>query len=152
MVIGLFIDLWNWRYTRNRIQLLRNAKEIMQVHRLKISALGVLYTIVEMDKSLPDNLTDRFLITKLKVVDDALVSINLDGLMHFTHKLYGETETTRYILVKFVPNMPHWTWKYFISSCILATVVIYVAARLITYYGLWAKFLELIKPILNALY
>lgn len=152
MVIGLFIDLWNWQYTRKRIQLLREAKEIMRVNRLKISLLGVLYTVVEMDKSIPEHLTDRFLINKLKVVDDALVSINLDGLMHFTHELYGETETTWYILVKFVPNMPHWTWKYFLSSLLVGSTVVYVAARLIIYYGLWTKFVELIKPVLNALY
>lgn len=119
----------------------------MQSHKLKISFLGVLYTIVEVDKSIPDALTDKFIMKRLSIVDDALVSINLDGMLHITSKLYGENETTRFILVKFVPNMPHWTWKYFISSCVL----MYVIIRLTIYYGLWSKFIELIKPVLDAL-
>jgi len=148
MVIGLFIDLWNWQYTRKRVQLMKLSTEIMRVNKLKISFLGVLYTVVEIDKSIPEALYDKFIMKKLAIVDDALVSINLDGMMHIESKLYGETETSKYFLVKFVPNMPHWTWKYFIISCI----TVFVLARIIIHFGLWTKFVELIKPVLDALY
>jgi len=147
MIIGLFIDIWNWLYTRNRIQLMRMSTEIMQTNKLRISVFGVLYTIVEVDKSIPDALVERFLMKKLSIIDDALVSINLDGLMHFTHKIYGETNTTRYVLVKFVPNMPHWNWRYFLTSCALAFVII----KLVIYYDLWPKIFNIYKILIEAL-
>lgn len=148
MIIGLFIDLWNWWYTRNRIQLIRDAREIWQPHKLKISILGVLYTVVEVDDAVPDHLIDRFLSQRLAMVDDALVAINLDGLIHFKATQIQKTATGRYMLCKFIPNMPHWTWTYFLFSCLLAFVII----KLVMYFGLWAKFFDLIKPLLDAIY
>ncbi len=148
MIIGLFIDVWNWLYTRNRIQLMHEANIILETHKLRISVLGVLYTIVEIDKSIPDALIDKFIMKKLGVVDDALVAINLDGLMHLKYELYAENDMTRFVLIKFIPNMPHWTFKYITTSVIL----IFVLYKVFMYFDLWTKFLNLIKPILHAIH
>lgn len=146
MIIGLFIDLWNYWYTRSRIKLMKNATEIWATNKLKLSILGVLYTIVEIDKSIPDNLVAKAITVKLSIVDDALVAINLDGLIHFESSLYAENNTTRFMLVKFVPNMPHWTWWYFLTSCASAFIII----KLILYFGLWQKMMDFIGPYFDS--
>lgn len=149
MIIGLFIDVWNWIYTKNRIKLLKsNSVEIWQANKLRLSYLGVLYTVVEVDKTIPENLVGRFIHSRLKVVDDALVAINLDGLLTFKYQLYAESDITRYMLVKFVPNMPHWTWWYFGSSCVVG----YVAVKLLLYFEVFKHIGEFLKPVIDVLY
>jgi len=145
MIIGLFVDLWNYFYTWNRIKLMKESTEIWTTHKLKLSILGVLYTIVEIDKSIPDHLVSKAITVKLSIVDDALVAINLDGLIHFESILYAENNTTRFMLVKFVPNMPHWTWWYFLTSCASAFVIV----KLILYFDLWQKLINYIDPFLQ---
>lgn len=143
-IVGLFVDLWNWGYTRSRIQLLRREKEIWKVHRLKISLLGVLYTMVEINKQdVPEVLIGRYLIGRLRVIDDALVAINLDGLIRFEFMIYAEDNVKNYVLVKFIPIMPHWNGWYLFTSTItggiLAWIVIHfnLVPKIVNFINQW---------------
>lgn len=131
MIYGLFLDIWNWRFTKSRLKLLKTQPMIWNRYNLKISFLGVLYLIVRVDKSVPPEMVHQLIDNYLYQLNESLLVINLDGLLKFDASKYSENENQEFYLVKYVPAMPHFTWAYVLTSCALA----YVLYRLTLFFG-----------------
>jgi len=81
MNIPIYSKIANYFYTINCFKAIKNDETINRVNKFKMSRFNVLYTFVKIDKDIPKEYTRQVIASRMALVDEAMYSMNLDGLV-----------------------------------------------------------------------
>lgn len=135
-IFGYIIDIVNWFYIKERLKLLRSEPTIWDYYKLRISSLGVLYLIIEIDKALPTAYVDQHIDTKLGMLNEALLTVNLSGLLDYESRRVGnddsednKTDLKKFYLIKYIPVFRFFNFWYTVKSVIVGYISYKLAAH-----------------------
>lgn len=151
MVMGLLSwrDISNYMYTRSCFKLMKQDRVLWENKKLGLTFLGVLYTKVAVDKKTPKNAHEGVVIDCLRVIDEALITMNLDGCVTVSVNPYWDTEGAVIYLVKFIPVFPRvFSLKYWIMAAISGSILFLVTVWWIRKYDHINNLIEFIKSVI----
>lgn len=145
-------DIRNYIYTRNCFRLAIKDTLLKRTYDLKMTRVGVLYTFIKIPQNTPEAYHDDIIVDHLKILDDSLIAMNLDGIITYSNRQAGDDDKFVYYLAKFIPTFKKVKLFRFFLFFIISAILWYIITKfdLLQYWGMLVdevkSFLHNLKP------
>lgn len=155
-MVGIYKDIKNYRYVRNCFNLVLKNRALFGKYTLetkdktyypKMTTFGVLYFWHKIPANTPEDYREELITGHVLPLNEALVAMNMDGIIKSDYRLMAEDENFYYYLIKIIPTFQTFGFWFLIKVGMLILFIWY----LINKFKLW-QYRELLFRFLQDFY
>jgi hypothetical protein len=127
--MGVIKDVRNYFYVRQCFKHICDDMILKRLYAPKMTFLGVLYVTKKIQKDIPEEYEAEIMTGELAKMDEALVAMNLDGIITTELRDMGSDENFSYKIVKFIPYFDKLSWWWLIRNVLIVFFIHYIYIR-----------------------